>query len=245
LVWRMPDVREKGGVEGLGTSLLASFRGYGILPALYKMRGYRNIVIGYTAFSFAIGGFGAWAPNYCVDVFHAELTSVGMKLGLVTLFGGVAGTAIGAKWGSIFVGKGYSSVGGFTRFAAIMTAIASPFGVLLLLTSDVDHFVVYLFMVETFMFAAQAPINTAILASVPKSMTAQAFAICILTIHALGDVISPSLAGLIADLAPGPVEARMPAGMSILSLAVFATAIFWWYQSLDRLGGDAPSEEAR
>ena len=73
------------------------------------------------------------------------------------------------------------------------------------------------------MFAATAPINTAILGAVPSSMAATAFALSIFLIHALGDVISPPLVGFFADHMP------MPKAMMALVVALALSGIIWLF----------------
>jgi hypothetical protein len=94
-------------------------------------------------------------------------------------------------------------------------------------TGDFNHFVLALFLVQLGVFAATAPINSAILASVPGKMAATAFALSIFLIHALGDVISPPLVGYFADHMP------MPRAMLILVLALGLSGIIWQWAAKD------------
>jgi hypothetical protein len=110
----------------------------------------------------------------------------------------------------------------FCRFCAWTSVIATPLGFWAFRSHDFNEFVLALFLVQTAIFAALAPANTAILQSVPARVASTAFAVSIFTIHALGDVISPPLAGFLADHMP------MPDAMMMLVAAVALSAVLWF-----------------
>jgi MFS transporter, Spinster family, sphingosine-1-phosphate transporter len=63
---------------------------------------YIRSVLGYAAFTFAVGGFGYWGPTYLVRRFGdagLSLASANLGMGLVTVLGGALGTAIGGVMG--------------------------------------------------------------------------------------------------------------------------------------------------
>jgi hypothetical protein len=87
--------------------------------------------------------------------------------------------------------------------------------------TTLNEFILAIFLVQTAIFAALAPANTAILAAVPGKIAATAFAVSIFLIHALGDVISPPLTGYLADFMP------MDKAMLNLVVALAASAVIW------------------
>jgi MFS family permease len=195
---------------------------------LLKNSDYRYSVAAYTAQTFALGGFSAWGPQYGVNVLNASLTESSFKMGLVTLFSGIVGTLIGAKWGDVFLAKGSEKSGAaavraFSKFAGIASMIATPFALWMMNVSGLNEFILAFFLVQTAAFAALAPANTAILASVPTKVAATAFAVSIFSIHAFGDVISPPLTGLLADHMP------MAKAMLLLVFALMLSGIIWLY----------------
>lgn len=196
------------------------------LQELLHNRDYRLAVGGYIAQTFALGGFSAWAPKYGEHVLGVSLTESSLKIGASTLASGLIGTLIGAKWGNLFIKAADSATGvaaarAYCRFCAWTSVIATPLGYWAFKSSQFNEFVVALFLVQTAIFAALAPANTAILQSVPTRIAATAFAVSIFSIHALGDVISPPLAGLLADHMP------MPDAMMLLVFAVAVSAVVW------------------
>lgn len=204
------------------------------LQELLHNRDYRLAVGGYIAQTFALGGFSAWAPKYGEHVLGVSLTESSLKIGASTLASGLIGTLIGAKWGNLFIKAADSATGvlaarAYCRFCAWTSVIATPLGYWAFKSSQFNEFVIALFLVQTAIFAALAPANTAILQSVPTRIAATAFAVSIFSIHALGDVISPPLAGLLADHMP------MPDAMMLLVFAVAVSAVVW------ALAGKSPS----
>jgi len=198
------------------------------LKELLGNRDYRLAVGGYIAQTFALGGFSAWAPKYGEHVLNVSLTESSLKIGASTLASGLIGTLIGAKWGNLFIKTPENSTGvlaarAYCKFCAWTSVLATPLGYWAFRSTDFNEFVLALFLVQTAIFAALAPANTAILQSVPTKIAATAFAVSIFAIHALGDVISPPLAGLLADQMP------MPDAMMLLVVAVAVSAVVWFW----------------
>jgi MFS family permease len=198
------------------------------LKELLGNRDYRLAVGGYIAQTFALGGFSAWAPKYGEHVLNVSLTESSLKIGASTLASGLIGTLVGAKWGNLFIKNPESSTGltasrAYCKFCAWTSVIATPLGYWAFRSTEFNEFVLALFLVQTAIFAALAPANTAILQAVPSRMAATAFAVSIFAIHAFGDVISPPLAGLLADQMP------MPDAMLLLVAAVAVSAVVWFW----------------
>jgi hypothetical protein len=78
-------------------------------------------------------------------------------------------------------------------------------------------------------FLLSGPINIALLRSAPPHLRASAMAVAIFSIHALGDLWSPPIIGLVADYAP----------MFLAMLAVppfFALATIAWARAIRTSG---------
>ncbi len=150
--------------------------------------------LGMTAMTFAIGGIGFWMPYYLArkpgapasaTVIFGGITCIA---GLVaTLLGGVAGDKLRARVpGSYFLVSGVAMLVGF------------PF-MLLTLRASFPWIWVWIFVTCFCLFFNTGPTNT-ILANVsPPPIRAAGFALNIFLIHALGDVISPVVIGVVGD----------------------------------------------
>ena len=106
-----------------------------------------------------------------------------------------------------------------------------PFVAMLYLPSPYSW--VCVFLAIFFLFVNTGPANT-ILANVTRHpIRATAFAINILVIHALGDVISPPLIGLIAD------RSDLGTALLIVSVLILVAGVLW------NLGARHLDEETR
>ena len=222
-VWRMPEPSHR-------TRQLSDAKFGATCKELLANREYLLAVFAYVAQTFALGGFSAWAPQYGVDVLGVTLTDSAFKVGASTLASGLIGTLIGGKWGHLFLPKGAPKDGleasrAFCKFCAWTSVIATPLAYMAFRMENFNEFVIALFVVQLGIFAALAPANTAILASVSPKIAATAFAVSIFMIHALGDVISPPLAGWLADRMP------MEDAMMVLVAALGLSGVIWFMGS--------------
>jgi MFS family permease len=65
---------------------------------LWASRQYRRAILGYCAYTFAIGGFSYWAPTFLSDTFHIDLAKANFRFGLLTVVGGAIGTFVGGSF---------------------------------------------------------------------------------------------------------------------------------------------------
>ncbi|MBL8607826.1 MAG: MFS transporter [Myxococcales bacterium] len=65
---------------------------------LVKIPLYRRAVLGYCAYTAAIGAFSHWAPTFLYRRYALGLSTANFFFGLITVLAGAAGTAIGGAW---------------------------------------------------------------------------------------------------------------------------------------------------
>lgn len=196
---------------------------------LFAIPLYRNAVIGYTAYTFALGGFAAWAPKYLYQQLEMDLRTADFWFGAVLVVAGLIATALGGWLGDRWPGP--DRVRANLRLCAIASVASVPCAVACLLATTPTGFFVSIFATEFFLFLATAPINLALLQSVPEGLRASAMAASIFVIHLLGDFISPPLIGAISD------ASTLRTGMWILPVAIAIGGMAWW------VGGMARSSE--
>lgn len=187
---------------------------------------YRSAVIGYTAYTFALGGFAAWAPKYLYQQIGMELAKADFLFGAVLCVAGLLATAIGGWLGDRWPGPNRAQAN--LRLCALSSFAAVPCAAACFLAETPTTFFVAIFAAELFLFLATAPINVALLHSVPEGLRASAMAASIFVIHLLGDFISPPLIGAISD------ASTLRTGMWILPVAIGIGAIAWWFGSIPR-----------
>ena len=196
--------------------------------ALARLPLFRGTVLGYCAYTFAIGGFAYWAPKYLHVRYGVDAGTAAKTFGLVTVAAGAIGTLAGG-WLGDRAGRRRATAGDDAAAArdnvlvcALGTALGAPLAAAAISAGTVGGFYALLFPCEVALFASSGPINVALLRSVPSELRASAMALSIFAIHALGDLWSPPLIGLVADHAP--MQLAMYAAPAVFAVAAFV----WW-----------------
>jgi len=192
---------------------------------LFSIPLYRNAVIGYTAQTFALGGFAAWAPTYLYRHLHMELKTADFWFGLVLVVTGLIATFVGGQLGDRWPGENRARAN--LRVCAVTTLISVPFAAGCFLAGSPLGFFAGLAVAEFAIFMATSPINVVILQGVPVELRASAMALSIFAIHLLGDLISPPLIGAISD------GWSLQGAMIVLPIALAVAAWAWWSGSAE------------
>lgn len=187
---------------------------------LFRLPLYRNAVLGYTAQTFALGGFALWAPKYLYQRLGMELAAADRWFGTVLVVAGLAATFLGGQLGDRWPGSDRPRA--YLRLCAWTSIVGFPFAALCLWAGSPTVFFLAIGVAEFAIFTSTSPINVVVLSSVPSEMRGIAMAASIATIHVLGDLISPPLIGFLSD------RSSLQNAMFILPLAILASAGFWW-----------------
>jgi hypothetical protein len=180
-------------------------------------------VAGYCAYTFAIGGFAHWAPEFVVRRFHVGLAVANLGLGAAGLTGGLAGTALGGALGDRLArGANLSSSRALIRACAFACALAAPLGAAAILSPSLALMLVLLLACQLALFVTTSPINGALLRTAPPGAEASALAVAIFCIHLFGDLWAPSAVGLLADMS------SLERAMLLPPAALAAAAAVWW-----------------
>lgn len=202
---------------------------FGSLSALFASRGYRYAVLGYVAYTFALGAFAAWAPKYLDAHLAMPLKTADFWLGVILAGTGFAGTAVGGLLADRWPGEDRTRAA--LQVCAWSTALAAPFAVLTLLAGTPSLFFAAIGVTEFFLFVSTAPVNSALLGSVPSELRASAMACSIFAIHLFGDLVSPPAIGTISDAIRGPIAAdggaSLRTAMFLLPAMIAVGAAFW------------------
>ena len=213
------DVPRHTGVPG--GSRLAAYAG------LLRNTQYRTTVLGYAAYTFALGALAFWFPDFLVSFHGMQQAKADYLVGLIAVGTGFAGTFAGGWIGDYalrYTKHAYLLVSG------IATLVAAPFCVLALTAHEPRYFLTGLIGAELMMFASTGPINSAIVNYVAPTQRATAMAFSILLMHVLGDAPSPFLVGAISKgiarrwHADG---AALQHAMLILPAAILLSGVIW------------------
>lgn len=195
------------------------------LRALFRVRLYRQGVLGYCAQTFAIGGFSYWAPTFLVERYKMALPAANFRFGIITVVAGAIGTFVGGRWADGAQRRASDDDGrvkALLRVCAVGSLVGGPLAAAGFLAPSPAVFFALVFVSIGFLFLVTAPINAVILQAVPAQLRASAMALSIFAIHALGDLWSPPLVGFLADSLP------IALAMMALPLAILVSAGTWW-----------------
>lgn len=173
-----------------------------------------------TLMTFAIGGLAAWMPTYLQRAHGLTVGEAGTGFGAVTVLAGLLGTLLGGWLGDRAQAR---SAGGYFRVSGVGFLLGAPFLLLLPLMPDASTTFAVAFAGELLLFLNTGPLNAALVGCVPASMRAQAVAVNVFFIHALGDAVSPPLMGLVSErwslgLAVGGMAVPLAVGGVVLLL---------------------------
>jgi MFS family permease len=188
---------------------------------LFHIPSYVLNTLGMAAMTFAIGGLAFWMPDYLVKERPDAVGLLGipprMTFGIITAVSGLIATLLGGIAGDRLRGR-------FSGSYFLVSGGAMLFGfpmMLLFLYSPFPLAWIFNFLAVFCLFFNTGPTN-AILANVTHpAVRASAFGLNILIIHALGDIISPPIIGLIKDMF------NLTAGFIVVSVFMLLGGLLW------------------
>jgi MFS family permease len=163
---------------------------------LLGQRPYRLSVLGYAAYTFAVGGLAAWMPAFLERVRAVPAGEARIGFGEIVVVTGFVGTLVGGWLGDYWLRHSRQA---YLWMSGLVTLCAVPFAAVALSAHTPAVYYGATVLAELLLFMSTGPINAAIVNLVSAGERAAAVALSILTIHLLGDVISPSLIGAISD----------------------------------------------
>jgi len=187
VAYRMPEAEDRSAPEKGG-----GFRSY---VELAKNPAYVAVVLGYAAYTFAVGGISVWMPSFLVRAHDLTTASANNLIGGITVVTGFAGALVGGWLGDRMLRRWKEA---YLWLSGWSTLLAAPFAYLSF-TLGAPSYLAALFVAELLIFLSTGPINSSILGVVPQTMRASAMALSILAIHTLGDGPAPALIGYLAD----------------------------------------------
>jgi MFS family permease len=207
-------------VHGRDTAL--SERG-GVLASyarLLRNRPYVRIVLGYAAYTFALGGLAFWTPAFLERVRGMSRAEATVQFGAIVVATGLAGTFGGGWLGDFFLRRSSQAYLWVSGWATLLAAPAALIG---FRAPQRSVSMAGIVVAELLLFASTGPINSAIVNVVSPTERATAVALSILGIHLLGDVPSPPLIGAISD------ATSLATAFLILPVAIGVSGVIWLY----------------
>jgi MFS family permease len=202
---------------------------------LLANRPYVFTVLGYAAYTFAVGGMAFWMPAFLERTRGVPRAVATVQFGAIVVATGFLGTFAG----------GYLSDFLRRRFAqadlwvcGISALLAAPLALLAFTTARPGVYLVAMVAAQLLLFASTGPVNAAIVAEVPPAERASAVAISIFAIHLLGDVLSPPLIGFLSD------RSSLGQAVLVVPVAVLVAGLVWtfaaWREERQRRASASP-----
>jgi MFS transporter, Spinster family, sphingosine-1-phosphate transporter len=197
-----------------GPGALGSYR------ALARNRPYVLTVLGFAAYTFALGGMAFFMPKFLMRVRGLPEASVGVWFGLILAVTGLGGTLLGGWIGDRLLRVRKQA---YLWLSGISTLVAVPITFVALTSSTPAIYWGATTVAAFLLFVSTSPVNAVIINLVPPTMRATAVAVSIFVIHILGDVPSPTLLGAVSD-ARGLDQAVL-----IIPVAILVSGAIWTY----------------
>ncbi|HTT01795.1 MAG TPA: MFS transporter [Steroidobacteraceae bacterium] len=175
-------------------------------------------VLGYAAYTFALGGLAFWMPTFLErarGVAPAQATSA---FGAIVVVTGLVGTFAGGWLGDYWLRFSREA---YLWMSGLVTLLAVPVAVVALAARAPSLYYPAIVTAELLLFMSTGPINSAIVNLVAPAERASAIALSVFAIHLLGDVISPPIIGALSDLG------SLQQAVMIVPAAAALCALLW------------------
>ena len=187
---------------------------------LLSNQAYVLTVLGYAAYTFALGGIAAWVPSFLERVRGLPGEVATGRFGAIVVLTGLVGTFGGGWLGDRLLARTRQA---YLWLSGVATLLAAPLFYLALASPSPSMYWSAMVGAELLMFASTGPINTVIVGVVPAGIRASAMALSVFSIHILGDVPSPWLVGLISG------GSSLQRAVLILPVAALVGGAVWTY----------------
>jgi MFS family permease len=209
---RIDSASSSSNIADLGSATKATYL------QLLQNRPYVFAVLGYAAYTFAMGGLASWMPAFLERVRGMPHGQATISFGYIVVITGFVGTFVGG-WLGDYCAK-YSKQA-YLLVSAVATLVAAPFVWFALTVASSTAYLVCMVIAQLLMFLSTGPINASIVNLVLPTQRASAVALEVFAIHLLGDAISPYLIGAVSD------ASSLAQAVKIVPVAVIVSGGLW------------------
>jgi len=188
--------------------------------ALLRNRPYALTVLGYAAYTFALGGMAAFMPKFLMRVRSLPEATATSWFGVILAATGFVGIATGGWIGDALLRRTKQA---YLWVSGVATLVAAPVALVALTAPTPRLYWTAIVLAEVLLFSSTGPINSAIVNLVAPDTRATAVALSIFAIHILGDVPSPAVLGAISD------ASSLARAVLIIPVAVLVSGVIWLY----------------
>ena len=201
---------------------------------LFRIPEYVLVVLGYTAYTFALGAFAIWGPTFLHRAHGVGVAKAAVFFGAVTVVAGLVGTLLGGFAATAWQKRNRAGYA-WTLGLSVLAAVPLAFGAFV--ATSTFWSMSFLAAAMFFLFLSTGPVNTLILETAPVNLRASAMAVSIFTIHLFGDMWSPEIVVRLADSFGG----NLPKAGLILPLALIVASALWLVLAMKTKRGPEPN----
>jgi len=220
LCLRLPDPPRGAQDAGAPPSPRGALRTF---LGLLRNRPYLLTVLGYAAYTFAVGGMAFWMPAFLERARGVPRADATVQFGAIVVATGFVGTFAGGYLGDLLLHRTRQA---YLWLSGVATLAAAPLAWVVFTDPRPGVYLPAVIAAELLLFASTGPINSAIVNEVSPGERARAVALSIVAIHLLGDVPSPPLIGRISD------ASSLGRAVLLVPVAVLVSGLFWTVEAL-------------
>jgi len=207
---------------------------WALYRALLRRAPYTLTVLGYAAYTFAMGGLAFWMPTFLMRARGLPAAQATTTFGVVVVVTGFLGTFAGGWLGDLWQKRSQQA---YLWLCGVVTLLAVPVAAVALMAAARAVYYPALIVAELLLFMSTGPVNSAIVNLVAPAQRASAVGLSVFAIHALGDVLSPSLIGALSD------HWSLGVAVLVVPVAVAISGLLWLAAAAAARG--APAADAR
>src|SRR5580658_6017187 len=185
---------------------------------LLKQRQYLLVVLGYAAYTFAVGGLAFWMPTFLQRMRGIPQVQGTSGFGVIVIATGFVGALVGGWLGDYWLKFSRQA---YLWMSGLITLLAVPCVALALTAPTPLLYYAALVAAQLLLFMSAGPINAAIIGTVGPMERASAFALSTFAIHLLGDVPSPVIIGHLSE------ASWLDTAVLIVQVAVAVSGVLW------------------
>jgi len=167
----------------------------GTILGIARNPAFLTATLGMAAMTYSLGGIQVWMPQFLYSERGYSLQAANLTFGMVIVIDGIVASLAGGWLGDYLLRR---MKGAYYLVSAASMLLGVPVMIVALFVKG-SIMVPAIGLAAFFLLLNTAPLNAAVINSVGAHIRATAISVNILVIHCLGDVLSPTMMGWVAD----------------------------------------------
>jgi MFS family permease len=191
----------------------------GTIIGLARNPAFLTATLGMAAMTFSLGGILVWIPQFLYSERHYSLEAANFIFGIIVVVDGILASLSGGWLGDYLLRR---IRGSYYLVSALGMAFGIPFMIVGLFSAG-RAMVPAIAVAAFFLLLNTSPLNAAVINSVGANIRATAIAVNIFIIHILGDILSPTMMGWVADRRSLQTAFILP----VIAMGISAAILFY------------------